>query len=210
MALSKRRVREINTKQQGQGCFVMPMQEQWRWLAELLDHSLAKQHSNQVIGEKEIFKDTALDDALTVLGLPTEQILEGLAFVCQLSSTELEFPTVHSLRKCHLGRLSRALAGLGEHRDGTLVEVCRRWLSFPEMIYMIDPNRLCRWLLHSSSIAKTLKDRLLQHDLSVLGPQRMQILAKLEGNHPTYSKIRSTIQQSLRNCLPHGSSTLYL
>jgi hypothetical protein len=144
----------------------------WDWLYELVGR---RQHRHE---RDESARADALEDALTRLGLSASAVSEGVASVLGLSTSAFESPDARAVRRTDPDQLAVLLPLLLHHHLDELRTIGRRWLSAPTFVYQIDPAVLVRWLESDATIADTLAERLRDEGLAILGPGRVEQLAR--------------------------------
>jgi hypothetical protein len=153
----------------------------WDWLRELVQRQLSRPSASDDPRARAWSEPhtthtpqgaaAALREALDRLGLQPAALLEGIATIVDMKLDELRSPTPASVAKIELELLAMLLPFWLEHEAAELVEVGRRWLALPNVIYEFDRELVESWLIGEGAMARALVGRLDREGLALLGPE---------------------------------------
>jgi hypothetical protein len=145
------------------------MRGRWDWLYDLVHKRLAQAEPPEAVTRS----GSALEDALTRIGLSPDAIVEGLAAVLGLSPHGLRHPEPRVIHRTDPAELSILLPFLVHHDDAEIRAIGQRWMGCPSAVYQLPLHVLQHWLETDRNVAGLVGPRLRAEGLALLGPDAL-------------------------------------
>jgi hypothetical protein len=141
----------------------------WDWLYDLVHKRLAQAQTPA----DEVRSGSALEDALSRIGLSPDAIVEGLAAVLGLSPHGFSHPDARIIHRTDPAELGILLPFLVNHQHPEVRAIGQRWLGCPSAAYQLPPSVLQHWLEADPRVAGFVGPRLRAEGLALLGPDTL-------------------------------------
>lgn len=167
------------------------MRGRWDWLYDLVHKRLGQAEPST----NEARSGSALEDALTRMGLSPDAVVEGLAAVLELSPHGFRHPDARIIHRTDSAELGMLLPFLVHHDDPEIRTIGERWLGCRSAIYQLPPDVLAHWLETDERIADAVGPRLSSEGLALLGPETLVRLSRTGRTHQIRDAARRWTQR---------------
>jgi hypothetical protein len=167
------------------------MRGRWDWLYDLVHKRLARPEATA----EKTRSGSALEDALTRIGLSPDALVEGLATVLRLAPQGLRDPDARIIHRTDPAELGILLPFLVHHDHPEVRAIGRRWLGCPSAAYQLPRSVLQHWLETDERVAGLVGPRLRAEGLALLGPDALVRLGRTGCTHEIRDTARKWVQR---------------